>query len=83
MFICCFFRFGIHHSTVSGWVKESEKLDKSSHQDNLFKERGQQLIFFYKSSSIQSLITVSLEWNRKIEIENKKKVGGGEPRSQV
>ena len=33
-------RYGIHHSTVSGWVKESEKADKCSNFGDFFREKG-------------------------------------------
>ena len=34
-------KFGIHHSTVSGWVKESEKQDKCAHFGDFFREKGE------------------------------------------
>ena len=33
-------KFGIHHSTVSGWVKESEKQDKCANFGDFFREKG-------------------------------------------
>ena len=33
-------RFGIHHSTVSGWVKESEKADKCANFGDFYREKG-------------------------------------------
>ena len=33
-------KYGIHHSTVSGWVKESEKADKCSNFGDFFREKG-------------------------------------------
>ena len=35
-------KFGIHHSTVSGWVKESEKQDKCAHFGDFFREKGEE-----------------------------------------
>jgi hypothetical protein len=35
-------RFGIHHSTVSGWVKESEKQDKAAPYGDSGREKGKQ-----------------------------------------
>ena len=35
-------KFGIHHSTVSGWVKESEKQDKCANFGDFFREKGQE-----------------------------------------
>ena len=34
-------RFGIHHSTVSGWVKESEKADKCTNFGDFYREKGE------------------------------------------
>ena len=39
-------KFGIHHSTVSGWVKESEKQDKCANFGDFFREKGR--IFIQK-----------------------------------
>ena len=33
-------KYGIHHSTVSGWVKESEKADKCSNFGDFYREKG-------------------------------------------
>ena len=33
-------KFGIHHSTVSGWVKESEKADKCANFGDFYREKG-------------------------------------------
>ena len=35
-------KFGIHHSTVSGWVKESEKADKCANFGDFYREKGRQ-----------------------------------------
>jgi hypothetical protein len=39
-------RFGIHHSTVSGWVKESEKQDKAAPYGDSGREKGKQWRIF-------------------------------------
>ena len=36
-------KFGIHHSTVSGWVKESEKADKCANFGDFYREKGREL----------------------------------------
>ena len=35
-------KFGIHHSTVSGWVKESEKADKCANFGDFYREKGRE-----------------------------------------
>ena len=35
-------KFGIHHSTVSGWVKESEKADKCANFGDFYREKGKE-----------------------------------------
>jgi transposase len=41
-------RFGIHHSTVSGWVKESEKQDKAAPYGDSGREKGEKTRFTNK-----------------------------------
>jgi transposase len=43
-------RFGIHHSTVSGWVKESEKQDKATPFGDSAREKGRPEIFLRKET---------------------------------
>ena len=40
-------KFGIHHSTVSGWVKESEKQEKCANFGDFFREKGSYYLIFY------------------------------------
>ena len=41
-------RFGIHHSTVSGWVKESEKADKCANFGDFYREKGNGPRYWYR-----------------------------------
>ena len=57
-------KFGIHHSTVSGWVKESEKQDKCANFGDFFREKGEKIIFTGNENEIFSPSNAQASFNR-------------------
>ena len=64
-------KFGIHHSTVSGWVKESEKQDKCANFGDFFREKGRIFIQQKINGKSKNIFVKEVMERRKIVLKKK------------
>ena len=69
-------KFGIHHSTVSGWVKESEKRDKCANFGDFFREKGRIFIQQKINGKSKNIFVKEVMERRKIVLKRKKDFHG-------
>ena len=65
-------KFGIHHSTVSGWVKESEKQDKCANFGDFFREKGRIFIQQKINGKSKNIFVKEVMERRKIVLKRRK-----------